>query len=422
MHEPQVDEHQVVIAGGGPAGMMLGLLLARAGIDVLVLEKHADFLRDFRGDTVHPSTLQILRELGLLEAFLARPHQKVFGIAGTFGGVPVKLADFRHLPAGINFVAFVPQWHFLDFLAGQGRRYPTFHLDMQAEVKDLIFAPDRDDAVVGVRVATPSGTKAIRARLVVGADGRKSHVRAAAHLEVEDFGAPIDVLWMRISRAASDPRQPMGNFDGGRIFVMLDRDDYWQCGYIIAKGTLPALQAEGLAALRQRIRSMAPFLGDRVEELRTWDDLSLLTVKVDRLTRWCRPGLLCIGDAAHAMSPVGGVGINLAIQDAVAAANILAGPLSAGTPTLGDLERVQDRRDLPTRVIQKLQLAVHERVFGRTISGHGWQAPPWPIRLFQYLPFLRRLPARMIGIGFRPEHVRTKEAPVGAPIASSKGH
>lgn len=401
------DQHTVCIAGGGPAGMMLGFLLARAGVDVLVLEKHADFLRDFRGDTVHPSTLEVMKELGLLETFLKRPHQRVYEIGGSVGGTRVKVADFRHLKDGTNFIAFVPQWHFLDFLVEQARRYPTFHLEMRAEVTGLLEEGDR---VVGVRVQTPAGTRDVSAALVVGADGRRSRVRDLAKLDIQDFGAPIDVLWMRISRHATDPRQALGSFDRGRMFVMLDRDEYWQCGYIIAKGGFPALQKEGLPSFQDKIKALAPFLGERVYEIDSWDKVSLLTVRVDRLRQWFRPGLLCIGDAAHAMSPVGGVGINLAIQDAVAAANILSEPLRQDTLSVADLERVQRRRELPTELTQRFQVFAHERVITRALTGSGWSKPPWPMRLLDRVAPLRRIPAYLVGIGIRPEHVTSPNA------------
>ncbi len=309
------------IAGGGPAGMMLGFLLARAGVDVLVLEKHADFLRDFRGDTIHPSTLQVMAELGLLDEFLKRPHQEVRELSADIGGERVTIADFSHLPTRCPFVAFMPQWDFLNFLAEQAKRYPTFHLKMQAEVTDLIFDGDR---VAGLRAKTPQGELAVRADLVVGADGRHSTVRALAGLKVEDKGAPMDVLWLRLSKRKDDGAESLGRIDAGRLFVMLDRGDYWQCAFVIPKGGFDELRRRGLPAFRAAIAELKPSLADRVTELQSWDDVKLLTVTVDRLKRWYRPGLLCIGDAAHAMSPVGGVGINLAIQDAVAAANILS--------------------------------------------------------------------------------------------------
>jgi len=395
------------IAGGGPAGMMLGLLLARAGMTVLVLEKHADFLRDFRGDTIHPSTLQIMHELGLADALLRLPHEKVTEIGAQIGDTPVRVADFTHLPTHCRFLAIMPQWDFLDFLAGQARRYAGFDLRMRAEVTGLIEDGGR---VAGVRASTPDGPLEVRADLVVGADGRHSVVRAQAGLGVEDLGAPIDVLWFRLSRRSTDPANTAGRFDNGIIFVMINRGEHWQCGYVIPKGTIEGLRANGLEAFRADVARLMPFAADRMAELADWDDVKLLTVKVDRLTRWYRPGLLCIGDAAHAMSPIGGVGINLAVQDAVAAANLLAGPLAAGSPPPADLERVQRRRMLATRVIQRMQIIVQNRILARVIGRRGApqpMRPAWVVTWFDRSPLLRRLPARLLGLGIRPEHVRS---------------
>jgi 2-polyprenyl-6-methoxyphenol hydroxylase-like FAD-dependent oxidoreductase len=391
------------IAGGGPAGLMLGFLLARLGVDTVVLEKHADFLRDFRGDTVHPSTLRVMQELGLLETFLARPHQKLRQIAGQVGGQPIVIADFSHLPAQIAFIAFMPQWDFLDFLAQQARKLPTFRLLMRAESTDLI---EERGAIKGVRARTPEGPLEIRAELTVAADGRASLLRQHAGLEVEDFGAPMDVLWMRLSKHAADPPNALGRINAGRILVTLDRGDYWQCAYVIPKGAAETLRAGGIAAFRDGIVAVAPFLSDRVGELRSWDDVKLLTVQVNRLRQWHRPGLLCIGDAAHAMSPIGGVGINLAIQDAVAAANLLAEPLQRGAPAEQELAAVQRRRELPTRMTQRMQLFLQRAVIGRVLASGATPGLAWPVRLLQAFPVLRRIPARLIGMGFRPEHVR----------------
>jgi 2-polyprenyl-6-methoxyphenol hydroxylase-like FAD-dependent oxidoreductase len=394
------------IAGGGPAGMMLGYLLARSGVDVVVLEKHGDFLRDFRGDTVHPSTLQVMYELGLLDAFLKRPHQEARELTAYVGSEAVTVADLSHLPTRCRFVAFMPQWEFLNFLAEEGRRYTSFHVRMRADVTDLI---EEGAAVVGVTAKTPDGPLEVRADLVVGADGRHSAVRQRAGLVVEDIGAPIDVLWMRLPRRPDDPAQLFGRFDRGRIFIMIDRGDYWQCGYVIPKGTLDEIRQRGLDAFRASITGIAPFVQDRVGSLREWDDIKLLTVVVDHLRRWYRPGLLCIGDAAHAMSPVGGVGINLAVQDAVAAANLLTRPLREGRLTAADLRRVQQRREFPTWVTQRLQVLIQDRVISRVLASRRQLSPPWPLRLFRWFPFLRRIPARLVGIGVRPEHVRTPE-------------
>jgi 2-polyprenyl-6-methoxyphenol hydroxylase-like FAD-dependent oxidoreductase len=391
------------IAGGGPAGMMLGLLLGRAGVPVLVLEKHADFLRDFRGDTLHPSTLEVMHELGLLERLLTLPHQKVSRINGQFGDLALTVADFSHLPTRCRFIAFMPQWDFLNFLSAEGARYPAFQVHMRAEVTDLIEEAGR---IVGLCVQTAEGPMEIRADLVVGADGRHSVVRAKADLSIEEFGAPMDVLWFRLSRRPGDPVDPVGRFDTGRIFIMLNRGEYWQCGFVIAKGSRDQIQAKGLSAFRDSVAQLAPFASDRVGELQDWEMIKLLAVQVDRLRQWYRPGLLCIGDAAHAMSPVGGVGINLAIQDAVAAANLLTDPLLGGRPTTADLRLVQDRREWPTRMTQRVQLAIQNRVISQVLSGSDKLSPPFAIRLLAWFPFLSRIPARMIGLGFRPEHVQ----------------
>ncbi|HSA61589.1 MAG TPA: FAD-dependent oxidoreductase [Nitrospiraceae bacterium] len=395
---------QCCIAGGGPAGMMLGLLLARAGVTVVVLEKHGDFLRDFRGDTIHPSTLEVMHELGLLEAFLKLPHQKVPRINGQFGDLAFTVADFSTLPTRCRFVAFMPQWDFLSFLAKEAVRYPTFRMLMQAEVTDLVQDGDR---IVGLKATTADGPLEVRADLVVGADGRHSVVRARAGLSVDEFGAPMDVLWFRLTRRPSDPADPIGRFDVGRIFIMLNRGDYWQCGFVIAKGSRDGIQAQGLPAFRESVAKLAPFAADRVHELQEWEPIKLLTVQVDRLRRWCRSGLLCIGDAAHAMSPVGGVGVNLAIQDAVATANLLAIPLREGRLRTENLRLVQYRRAWPTEMTQRVQLMIQDRVIKRVLSSSDRLEPPLAIRLIARFPFLRRLPARMIGLGFRPEHVQS---------------
>jgi 2-polyprenyl-6-methoxyphenol hydroxylase-like FAD-dependent oxidoreductase len=390
------------IAGGGPAGMMLGFLLARAGVDVYVFEKHADFLRDFRGDTIHPSTLELMYELGLLEEFLKRPHQEIRELSGQVGSDSFVMADFKHLPTHCRFLALMPQWDFLNFIAEHARRYPGFHLRMRAEVTDLI---EENGAVAGLRAKTPDGPLEIRANLTVGADGRRSIVRERAGLKVLNLGAPMDVMWMRLSRRPSDGEQTFGHVDRGRILLMLNRDDYWQCAFVIPKGAAEEIRQRGMAAFQQEIASLAPFLADRVNELRDWDQVSLLTVAVDRLASWSKPGLLCIGDAAHAMSPIGGVGINLAIQDAVAAANILALKLARGTPSEEDLRLVQRRRTFPTEATQWMQLAIQNNVIRRVLGSKRPLKMPWPFRLLKVWPSLRRIPARIIGIGFRPEHV-----------------
>jgi 2-polyprenyl-6-methoxyphenol hydroxylase-like FAD-dependent oxidoreductase len=390
------------IAGGGPAGMMLGYLLARKGVDVIVLEKHADFLRDFRGDTIHPSTLELIYELGLLEEFLKRPHQEIRQLAGQVGSESFVMADFTHLPTHCQFLALMPQWDFLDFVAEQGRRYPGFHLKMRAEVTDLI---EENGVVTGLRAKSLDGPLEIRANLTVGADGRRSVVRERAGLQVMNLGAPIDVLWMRISRRPGEGEQTFGHIDLGRILVMLNRDEYWQCAFVIPKGAAEEIRERGIVAFQQEIAGLAPFLRDRVAELRDWDQVSLLTVAVDRLSSWSKPGLLCIGDAAHAMSPIGGVGINLAIQDAAAAANILALKLERGTPSEEDLRLVQRRRAFPTEATQWMQLAIQNNVILHVLGSTKPLTLPWVFRLLKMWPFLRRIPARIIGLGFRPEHV-----------------
>jgi 2-polyprenyl-6-methoxyphenol hydroxylase-like FAD-dependent oxidoreductase len=386
--------------------MMLGLLLARAGVETAVLEKHADFLRDFRGDTVHPSTLELMHELGLLEEFLRRPHQKVERLSGQIGDDSVIIADFSRLPLHSRFIVLMPQWDFLDFLADAGARYPGFHLLMRAEVNGLI---ERDGRVRGVRATTPQGPLEVEADVTIGADGRHSTVRSLAGLKVREFGAPMDVLWMRLPRSREDPWQALGRVDAGRIFVMLDRGDYWQCAYVIPKGGIEVIRARGLEALQTDIARMVPLLADRVGTLTSWDDIKLLTVSVDRLPVWHRRGLLCIGDAAHAMSPIGGVGINLAIQDAVAAANVLAPAFARGELGRGELEKIQRRRELPTRVIQGIQLAAQKRIISRVLTAQRTPRAPWPIRLMQRWPALQYFPARLVGMGVRPEHVQTPD-------------
>jgi len=403
------------IAGGGPAGMMLGFLLARAGVDVVVLEKHADFLRDFRGDTVHPSTLEVMHELGLLEQFLKLPHQEVRELGGQIGEDFVKLADFSHLPTKCKFIALVPQWDFLDFLAEHARRYPTFKLIMQAEVVDLL---ELEGSVVGVKAERPEGDFEVHADLIVGADGRGSLVREKAGLVVQKFGAPMDVLWFRLSRKPSDGEQTLGRIVKGKMMVMLNRGDYWQCGYLIRKSEFENIKQRGIDAFRADVLSVAPFLRDRVNELNDWAPIKLLTVRIDRLLKWYRPGLLCIGDAAHAMSPIGGVGINLAIQDAVAAANILAERLARKTVSVADLQRVQLRREFPTKMTQGLQVFLQNNVIRRVLGNPNFRLP-WPMKLFNRWPFLRRIPARLVGVGFRAEHVRSPENLLSNRIGNS---
>jgi len=386
--------------------MMLGFLLARAGVEVAVLEKHADFLRDFRGDTIHPSTLTILQELGLLEQFLTLPHQEARELRVQIGQQILPLADFSHLSAPCRFIALMPQWDFLNFIAQQAARRAVFHLHMRTEATDLLREGDR---VTGVRATTPDGPVEMRAELVVAADGRSSVMRRQAGLEVETFGAPMDVLWFRVSRDASDPAGVMGRFDAGVIFVALDRGQYWQCGYVIPKGSADEIRRRGLEAFRDAIARVAPFPRQRADELRDWDQVKLLTVQVDRLRRWYLPGLLCIGDAAHAMSPIGGVGINLAIQDAVAAANALAVPLRDGRVGEDDLRRVQERREFAARATQWVQLQLQNRVISPVLGSTGVPEPPLALKLLARFELLRRIPAHVLGVGVRPEHVTTAD-------------
>ncbi|MGV3572134.1 MAG: FAD-dependent oxidoreductase [Ramlibacter sp.] len=398
------------IAGGGPAGMMLGLLLARAGVPVTVLEKHADFLRDFRGDTVHPSTLEVLHELGLLAAFLQRPHDKAWDLRVSVGGEEATIADFRRLGARCGFVAMVPQWEFLDFLRDEAERRPGFRLLLQARAEGLV---ETDGRVTGVQVATQDGPLEIRADLVVAADGRHSVLRAAAGLQVQDLGAPIDVLWMRVAKHAGDPAGSGGRLATGRFVAMIDRGSYWQCAYVIHKGGMEAIRARGLQQFRSELAGVVPPFAGRLEaELPDWDAIKLLSVRVDRLAQWWKPGLLFIGDAAHAMSPIGGVGINLAVQDAVAAANILAAPLAdARVADFGPwLARVQQRRLWPTRVTQAMQVAAQDHLIDPLLDRTQPPRMPWVLKLLQRYPALQALPAYAVGIGARPEHVRTPDA------------
>jgi 2-polyprenyl-6-methoxyphenol hydroxylase-like FAD-dependent oxidoreductase len=396
------------IAGGGPAGMMLGFLLARAGIDVVVLEKHKDFLRDFRGDTIHPSTLELMHELGLLEEFLKLPHQKVRQIPVQIGKETVPFADFTHLPTHCKFVALMPQWNFLDFLAAHAKKYKKrFDLRMRAEATGLIV---HGGHVVGLRAKTPRKELEIYADLVIGADGRHSTIRQKAGLDSEDYGAPMDVLWFRVSRKKTDKADTFGHVEAGVMLVMLDRGDYWQCAYVIPKGGIERVKARGIEAFRADIVRLSPFLKRRIGEIESFDDVKLLSVTVDRLKQWHRPGVLCIGDAAHAMSPIGGVGINLAVQDAVAAANILWKPLQDRTVSEQDLHAVEQRRTLPVKFTQAMQLTIQKRLIGRILASNRPFKIPAFFRLFQMFPVLRRLPARLMGVGIRPEHIETPQA------------
>jgi 2-polyprenyl-6-methoxyphenol hydroxylase-like FAD-dependent oxidoreductase len=391
------------IVGGGPAGMMAGFLLARSGVNVLVLEKHADFLRDFRGDTIHPSTLELMHELGLLDELLKCPHTMVQQLHAVIGNKELGIADFSHLPTHCRFVALMPQWDFLNFLAEQASRFPTFSLRMETEVVDLVR--DNSDSVTGVTAKTAKGTLEVHADLVIAADGRSSVVREKAGLEVIDLGAPMDVLWMRLPKYPDDPEQSLGRVNTGAMLIMINRGDYWQCGFIIRKGAFEEIKQAGLETFQQRLAEFAPIFADRVGSLDDWDKIKLLTVKVDHLRRWYRAGLLCIGDAAHAMSPIGGVGINLAIQDAVAAANILALPFRKKAVDVKVLKSIQDRREWPARMTQRLQLFIQNRVIKHVLSSKKPLKVPFALKLLQIFPFLRRIPGRLVGIGFRPEHV-----------------
>lgn len=395
-----------VIAGGGPAGIMAGYLLARAGVPVVVLEKHRDFFRDFRGDTIHPSTLELMRELGLLDELLQQPHQQLRELRGIVNGHAVPIADFSRLPTRCKFIAFMPQWDFLTFLSSHAKRFPGFQLLMEHQVVDLIFEKDR---VMGVRAKTPNGEIQVRADLVIGCDGRSSAVRDRAGFQVREYGVAIDVLWMRIAKRADDPEQTFGFFRHGKLLVLIARDDYWQCGYVIPKGDFNKVKSQGLSQFQNDLVAMADFLRDRVSELDDWDKIKLLTVQINRLRDWCREGLLCIGDAAHAMSPAGGVGINLAIQDAVATANLLVEKLRRGRVSVADLRKVQQRREWPTVVIQYMQVLVHKYVVTGQQTREGTNLPLLP-RLLKNFPILRQIPARFVGMGPRPEHFQSPNA------------
>ena len=393
-----------VIAGGGPAGMMLGYLLARAGVDVTVLEKHKDFLRDFRGDTVHPSTLEVMHELGLLEDFLKLPHSDIRTANLELGDRHFTIGDFSRLPVTCKFIALIPQWDFLDFLAGEAKALPNFHLLMNTEARDLLAQGDR---IVGVLAKGPDDNIDIRAGVTIAADGRHSLLRSKSGLPLEDLGAPFDVLWLRLPAEKSDPAELIGRVKAGQLFVMIYRTDYWQCAYLIPKGAFDQIKAEGLTRFRERLKQVAGFAAERVDTAITdFDQVKLLTVTVDRLRKWARPGLVCIGDAAHAMSPIGGVGINLAIQDAVATANILGPVLQKGVPKFSDLKKIQARREFPTKVIQAFQVAAQNFMLAPTLAAMETPKAPFLFKLLDAWPWARQFPARLIGMGVRPEHVK----------------
>jgi 2-polyprenyl-6-methoxyphenol hydroxylase-like FAD-dependent oxidoreductase len=398
---------QCCVVGGGPAGMMLGYLLARAGVQVVVLEKHGDFLRDFRGDTIHPSTLEVMHELGLLDEFLKQPHNKFDHARVMVNGESFLVADLSHLPTHCKYIALMPQWDFLNFLAAEGRKFPTFDLHMQAKATGLVREGER---VVGVDVDTPNGPMQVRADLVVSCDGRHSMMREEAGFVVRDIGAAIDVLWMRLPKGGGHPEHMLGYVGNSRMLVLLDRGDYFQCGYVIAKGGFDTIRSRGIEALRDDLVKLAPVLKENVQHLTDWDQVRLLTVKIDRLEKWHMPGLLCIGDAAHAMSPAGGVGVNFAVQDAVATANLLAGPLLKGNVTDADLASVQRRREWPMAVIQRIQAVVHNKMLNPNMTARQLRVAGFVAKMIQHLPFRTRLVGRFIGMGPRPEHVHTPAA------------
>ncbi|MEA2881170.1 MAG: hypothetical protein QOH32_389 [Bradyrhizobium sp.] len=396
------------IVGGGPAGMMLGYLLGRAGVETIVLEKHADFFRDFRGDTVHPSTLQVMDELGLIDDFLKLPHQRIQKMEGQFGGTSIRISDLSRLRTKYPFIAFMPQWDLLNFLREQGKRFASLKVMMNANATDLIWS---GDTVSGVKVDTPEGPLQISADLTIACDGRHSTVREKARLELEEIGAPMDVLWFRAGKRGDEHENLFARVERGKMMVTFDRGDYWQCAYVIAKGQYDAVKARGLEALRDDIVQMAPVLKSGIAEVKSWDDVKLLTVAINRLKRWTRPGLLCIGDAAHAMSPVGGVGVNLAVQDAVATANLLAAKLRAGCPSEEELDAVRKRREFPVRMTQRMQVVVQNNIISVALEkGEGPLKPPLFARLINAVPWLQGITARFIGLGVRPEHVRSPES------------
>lgn len=398
-------ETDLCIVGGGPAGMVAGLLFARAGVRTLVLEKHRDFLRDFRGDTVHPSTLRLFHELGLLDRLLARRHDRVDRLGAFIGDRQIEVADFSHFDPRWNFIAMMPQWDFLDFVAEAARAYPAFHLRMNAEATGLTRDGSR---VTGIRFEERGEERRVGAKLVIAADGRRSVLRGEAGFDVRSLGAPMDVFWFRLPKERTPDNRSTGIFVSGRIMALIDRGDYWQCAYVFAKGQAGTIRAAGLPAFRTSIARAAPMVADAVGAIESWDDVKLLTVALDRLDTWHQPGLLVIGDAAHAMSPIGGVGINVAIQDAVAAANILAGPMARGEDVDGLLSKVEKRRRLQVRAVQAFQNIAQRRIIRPLLAANSRPfRAPWIVRLLGRRPWLRRIPAAFLGFGIRPEHFRS---------------
>jgi 2-polyprenyl-6-methoxyphenol hydroxylase-like FAD-dependent oxidoreductase len=400
---PTATKTTCCIIGGGPAGIMLGFLLARHGIAVTVLEKYNDFFRDFRGDTIHPSTLELLYELGLLEKFLALPHSQITGLSAIIGGQRFQMSDFSHLPTHAKFIALMPQWDFLNFLAQQAARFPSFTLRMGWEATGLIQS--RDGTTTGVRANTPDGPVEIPATLTIGCDGRHAISRVAGNLPVFDEGVPVDILWLRFARQPADPENALGYFNYGRFIILINRNDYFQAGYLIPKGAYPQIQQEGLPAFHQSIERIVPFLAGRTAEIDSWDEVKLLTIQVNHLQDWCSPGLLCIGDAAHAMSPVGGIGINIALQDAVATANILTESLLSGEPTIHDLRSVQNYRENAVRNTQRFQIFAH-RILSRALQSTGPVTPPLALRIATKIPGFQNLAGRFIGMGLQPQHIK----------------
>ncbi len=400
-------KYDCCIVGGGPAGIMVGYLLARSGIDVVVIEKHRDFLRDFRGDTIHPSTLELMHELGILAGFLQIPHQKLRQFNISAAGKSITLADFSKLKVRCPYVAFMPQWDFLDFIADHAGKLPSFHLLMEHEATDLLVQSDR---VTGVQLQTRSGPATIHADLTIAADGRSSVLRDQVRLPLREIGAPMDVLWMRVPKGPTESTEFLARFGHGAILITIDRGDYWQCACVLPKGKYGELREQGIAQLRNAMVAIMPSLRHTIGAIENWDDCSLLSVAVNRLLQWWQPGFLCIGDAAHAMSPVGGVGINLAIQDAVAAANALVPAFMAGSDMAAVLQGIQQRREWPARVTQRFQIFIQDRILANVLSREAGNQVPAPLRVLQALPVLQRIPARVIGMGIRPEHIATSAA------------